>query len=98
MDYSGLTPDDAGDSSSSAAEATSDTVLSTLADIRSQIDRLASTPLWPRSDAHSRDAVREGFATMACLEAAWLRLVADLDTRPGAVPKARTGYTAQTYL
>jgi len=84
---SGFEPDDAGD-----------VVLAALASIRASIGALAGATLWSRPDARARDGVREGFAVLQSMHAVWLGLVADLDTRPGAVPRARAGLVAQTFL
>lgn len=69
-----------------------------IASIRTAVENLSRSRLWSRSDPESRDGVREGFAVLQSLESAWLGLVADLDTRPGAVPGARAGTVAQTFL
>jgi hypothetical protein len=62
-----------------------DGVLRALASIRSAVGELQEAVLWSRSDACARDGVREGFEALQSLESSWLGLVADLDSRPGAV-------------
>ena len=75
-----------------------DGVLRALTTIRGAVGELSEALLWSRSDACSRDGVREGFAVLQSLESAWLGLVADLDSRPEAVPGARAGCVAATFL
>src|SRR3954462_11763856 len=81
-----------------AADARADTVLNALAAIRSSIDVVVAAAGGWRSDALARDGVREGFCVLQAMHAAWLSLVADLDCRPEAVPRARAGTVAQTFL
>src|SRR4051794_23434912 len=68
-----------------------DAVLRALEVIRSAVLELACARLWSRSDDASREAVREGFSLVQSLQFAWLGLVADLDSRPEAVPGAQAG-------
>ena len=55
-------------------------------------------PLWRLPDARVREATGEVFAVLQAAHAAYLRLVGELDTRPGAVPGARSGQTARSFL
>jgi hypothetical protein len=75
-----------------------DPVLAALAAVRAATAELKRVRLWSRSDAAARLGVREGFVAVQALQAAWLGLVADLDSRPEAVPGARAGTVAQTFL
>ena len=75
-----------------------DPVLGALAAVRAATAELSRARLWSRSDAAARIGVRDGFAAAQALQAAWLGLVADLDSRPEAVPGARAGTVAQTFL
>ena len=53
---------------------------------------------WSLSDGELREAVAGLFARLQGVEAGWLGLVRDLDTRPDAVPGARAGEVAKTFL
>src|SRR5690349_1555464 len=75
-----------------------DGVLRALASIRSAVGELQEAVSWSRSDADARDGVREGFEALQSLESSWLSLVADLDSRPHAVPGARAGCVGATFL
>src|SRR5215470_12592118 len=66
--------------------------------VRQGAAMVAGAGLWSLSDADLREAVREGHAAMGAVESAWLGLVAGLDTRPDAVPGARPGRVAATFL
>jgi Domain of unknown function (DUF222) len=88
----------AGGPGAEGIEAAGDAVLGALGLIRSGIAQLTEAALWARCDAACRDGVREGFTLLQSLDSAWLGLVADLDSRPDAVPGARAGKIAQTFL
>jgi uncharacterized protein DUF222/HNH endonuclease len=75
-----------------------DAVQTALSSIRSAIATLTQAALWSRPDSLARSAVHDGYQTLQAMHAAWLTLVRDLDTRPDAVPGARAGHTARTYL
>src|ERR1700733_2928010 len=75
-----------------------DTVLTTLSSLRAQIKDLNGAALWARTDEEARDGVDTAFTLLQQTHALWLGLVADLDSRPDAVPKARAGSTAKTFL
>ena len=60
--------------------------------------RLMDVRLWARSDAQARDLVDVTSQLVARAQAAYLAAVRDLDTRPDAVPGARAGDVAKTYL
>lgn len=62
------------------------------------VSRLLSEPLAGLPDTECREAVREVYAAGQRLQAAWLRLVRELDRRPNAVAGARAGRVAQTFL
>jgi hypothetical protein len=59
---------------------------------------LAAVPGWSLSDAQLRGAVASSFGLVARVEAAHLRFIAELDDRPDAVPGARPGMVARTFL
>jgi hypothetical protein len=80
------------------AGSSGDVVLGAWASIRSALEVISQARLWSRSDAQARDGVREGFATLQSAQACWLALIADLDARPEAVPLARAGLVAKTFL
>ncbi len=75
-----------------------DEVLAAVAAIRSAANVLRCSGLHARPDELSRAGVREGFAALQSVHAAWLGLVADLDSRRDAVPGARAGMVARTFL
>jgi hypothetical protein len=62
------------------------------------LDVLDGSRTWSLSDAELRDGVAGLHRRMRGLEAAWLGLVRDLDGRPEAVPGARAGEVAKTFL
>jgi hypothetical protein len=72
--------------------------LAALAALREAALGALETPLWPLADGVLRAAVTEGFAAMNQAYAAYLRLIHELDSRPGSVEGARPGTTARTFL
>src|SRR5215470_14110498 len=66
--------------------------------IRQGAAMVAGAALWSLSDADLREAVRAGHGAKGAVESAWLGLVAGLDARPDAVPGARPGRVAATFL
>jgi hypothetical protein len=75
-----------------------DDVLAALTAIGDQIARARDFRLPSRSDEAARDGVRAGFAVLQQLESLWLSLVADLDVRPDAIPKAAPDHRASSFL
>lgn len=75
-----------------------DPVLAALGVIRAAAAGLRSPGLASRSDEMAREGVRQACEIAAVVESARLALIADLDSRPGAVPGAPSGRTAATYL
>lgn len=69
-----------------------------LAAVGAALDDLAEAPTWSLSDAEVRDDLTAATALLARLEAARLRLLQALDTRPDAVAGARAGQGAKTFL
>jgi hypothetical protein len=85
--------DSAGDPLSSP-----DLVEESISLVRQGLSRLRDARLWTRSDAQARDLVDATLQLTAQVQAAYLAAVRDLDTRPDAVPGARAGDVAKTYL
>jgi hypothetical protein len=59
---------------------------------------LSQQRLWAQSDTQARDSLNDCFKLKQTLEHIALQLLADLDTRPDAVPGARNGAVARTYI
>jgi hypothetical protein len=66
--------------------------------VREGLARLDGAAAWSLSDGQVRDAVAEWAQVLSGVEAVWLGLVRDLDARPDAVPGARAGAVARTFL
>ncbi len=73
-------------------------VPATLDQIGADLTAVACAPTLTLSDSELRDAVARAARLLAQSQAAYLHLVAALDTRPDAVPGAATGKTAATFL
>jgi hypothetical protein len=69
--------------------------LDRLHEVLSSLDGVAT---WSLSDGELRDAVADVARVRSGVEALWLGLVRDMDARPGAVPGARAGDVAKTFL
>ncbi len=69
-----------------------------LARIRASVETALAAPTWSLSAAEARQTVADAYAAVAAVEALCLRTVRDLDDRPEAVPGARPGTTAATFL
>ena len=65
---------------------------------RAAVTGLLTAPLWALSDAQVRDVTKSSFRVLQSAQATFLRAVAELDERPGAVAGARAGQTAKTFL
>jgi hypothetical protein len=66
--------------------------------LRELAGSVLDAPVWQSLDAEACAAVAAGFAAVQQVQAAWLSLVRDLDRRPDAVPGARPGLVARTFL
>jgi hypothetical protein len=66
--------------------------------VRQGLSQLDGAATWSLSDAEVRDAVADLSRVRSGVEAVWLGLVRDLDARPEAVPGARAGAVARTFL
>ncbi len=69
-----------------------------LARIRASVETALAAPTWSLSDAEARQTVADAYAVVAAADALLLKVVRDLDGRPEAVPGARPGTTAATFL
>jgi hypothetical protein len=66
--------------------------------IRELAESAVGVRTWSLPDAEMRQVVADGYAAVAAVQAAVLGTVRDLDDRPEAVPGARVGTTAATFL
>ncbi len=73
-------------------------VLRGLHTLHHHISDLSNLPAWSMNDTESRSAVTEAYRLVARTHAAALQLLADLNTRPDAVPGSRPGRGGQTLL
>jgi len=72
--------------------------LAALAVMASAVDAFGDAALWSLSDEQAREAARDAFVLAQRVQAVALATVADLDSRPAAVPGARPGAGGQTFL
>ncbi len=73
-------------------------VLAGLARVQAEVARWPGAPLLNHTDTQARQAVEQALRLRAVVDAAFLHLLADLETRPAAVPGATRGKVAAAFL
>jgi hypothetical protein len=73
-------------------------VLIAIGDVREALETLRAAGIATLSDGECRDAVAGAAAMCSAAQHEYLRLIAELDTRPDAVPGAAKGRVAKTFL
>ena len=69
-----------------------------LGQLRELTQQVVGAETWQLSDGQVREAVREGYAALQQMNAAYLTVVHELDQRQEAVAGARPGATGRTFL
>ncbi len=93
-----MTPQDFPSAPEPGAGFAASSLPATLDRIGVDLSAVACAPTLTLSDGELRQALARAAGLLAQTQAAYLHLVAALDTRPDAVPGAATGKTAATFL